>query len=254
MSEDSGKYLKNIKVDLSVGITTRENRNNIVKGLVSKILTRSEHHTHGIMVELKDGTVGRVKQIYDSIDHGITINESTNDYVPEQEKIDNPLGINREPIQTSITIDEDATGYSYENLFYPYIKNAKKITIEDAYIRAEHQIKNLVFFCTIIPDNEEQVELKLVTGPDEYNHDEQKRKLNELRNVLSDMNVIFTFDFDKTLHDRSIITDTGWDITLGRGFDMFKKADSFYSPSNFDQTKKKCYKTKINYMKAIVNE
>ncbi|RKX96837.1 MAG: hypothetical protein DRZ90_08150, partial [Spirochaetes bacterium] len=38
-----------------------------------------------------------------------------------------------------------------------------------------------------------------------------------------------TWEFNETIHDRFIRTDTGWNITPGRGLDMFQ----FYSRSSF---------------------
>ena len=32
----------------------------------------------------------------------------------------------------------------------------------------------------------------------------------------------FDVSFDDTIHDRSIVTDTGWKILLGRGLDIFQ--------------------------------
>lgn len=36
---------------------------NLTKGVVKDILTRSSHHPHGIKVRLESGEVGRVKEI-----------------------------------------------------------------------------------------------------------------------------------------------------------------------------------------------
>lgn len=37
----------------------------LTEGIVGKILTNSQNHSHGIKVMLEDGTVGRVKEIID---------------------------------------------------------------------------------------------------------------------------------------------------------------------------------------------
>lgn len=254
MSENRGQYLKNIKINQNVGITTRENRHSIISGVVTKILTNSEFHTHGIMVELIDGTIGRVKEIYDdnNITESTSISQNNHTNTSEKQPIYDELDVNREPKQTSISINDDDTGYSYENLFYPYLKNATEIIIEDAYIRAEHQIKNLGFFCSIIPENNNPISLHLITGPDDISKDEQIRKLDQLKDDLMELNITFSYEFDTTLHDRSIKLNNGWKIILGKGFDIFKKAGSYYSPANFDQTKKKCYKTEIHYLKIRI--
>ena len=54
-----------IKEGITVSIETKENQGTgkLTQGVVSEILTSSQVHPHGIKVRLKDGQVGRVKQI-----------------------------------------------------------------------------------------------------------------------------------------------------------------------------------------------
>lgn len=56
----------NIKIGSSVGIVLKQDQRSgkITKGIVKRILTNSSTHPHGIKVELLDGSVGRVKEIY----------------------------------------------------------------------------------------------------------------------------------------------------------------------------------------------
>lgn len=243
-TDNPGQFLSNISIGLNVGITTRERRYDIQKGIVKNILTRSAQHTHGIMVELESGVIGRVKEIYSDGAFG-----EGNSNAPSEVEVD-PLDPLRVPLVTSIAIEEDSTGYSYEKLFLPYIKDAKQIVIEDAYIRLEYQIKNLVYFCSILPDSVDKRMLKLITSYDNAGIKlEQERKLLKLKSDLDSMNIYFEFDFDNSMHDRSIIIDDKWKIVPGRGLDIFKDTGSFYSPATFDQTKRKCKRTEIHYIK-----
>ena len=61
-----GSSRKNIKIGLNVGIVLKQDQKSgkISKGVVKKILTNSSWHPHGIKVQLEDGRVGRVKEIY----------------------------------------------------------------------------------------------------------------------------------------------------------------------------------------------
>ncbi|MDW7730722.1 MAG: hypothetical protein SCJ94_12105, partial [Bacillota bacterium] len=54
----------------------------------------------------------------------------TAEKVYKVDKPDDLLSTNREPVETTVFIGEDSTGYSYKNLFYPYLKNAKTIIIK----------------------------------------------------------------------------------------------------------------------------
>ncbi|WP_342306033.1 YwbE family protein [Methanolobus sp. ZRKC5] len=61
-----GSSRKNIKIGINVGIVLKQDQKSgkITKGVVKKILTNSSSHPHGIKVQLEDGRVGRVKEIY----------------------------------------------------------------------------------------------------------------------------------------------------------------------------------------------
>jgi len=252
--DDSGNFQKNISIGQKVGITTRSNRTKIIEGLVKKILTRSDFHPYGIMVELDDGSIGRIKSIESIVNENSTVSNIPN-YpeieVVQQDVIDSdPLSFNRIPTSCSISINEDDTGYSYSNLFYPYLKDSHIIVIRDSYIRMEYQIKNFATFCSILYEIPKPLEVKLITGTDDqYKKSEQARKLNELKEHLKMSNIDFHFEFDEVQHDRSITTDTGWKIVPGRGLDIFKDPGSYYAPENFDQSKRKCKKTEIHYIK-----
>jgi len=63
---NKGTNRENIKEGLSVGIVLKQDQRSgkLTRGIVKRILTSSSFHPHGIKVELKDGRVGRVKEIY----------------------------------------------------------------------------------------------------------------------------------------------------------------------------------------------
>jgi uncharacterized repeat protein (TIGR03833 family) len=63
----SGTNRENIKQGLRVKVVKKQDQRSgkLTEGIVSKILTNSNTHPHGIKVMLEDGTVGRVKTIED---------------------------------------------------------------------------------------------------------------------------------------------------------------------------------------------
>lgn len=63
---NGGNIRKNIKEGLNVGIVLKQDQRTgkITKGVVKRLLTKSPNHPHGIKVQLEDGQVGRVKEIY----------------------------------------------------------------------------------------------------------------------------------------------------------------------------------------------
>ncbi len=63
---NNGTVRANIKEGLNVGIVLKADQRTgkITQGIVKRILTNSSTHPHGIKVQLTDGQVGRVKEIY----------------------------------------------------------------------------------------------------------------------------------------------------------------------------------------------
>ncbi len=54
-----------IKIGMRVKVVQKQDQSsgNLTEGIVSKILTNSQSHPHGIKVMLENGIVGRVKEI-----------------------------------------------------------------------------------------------------------------------------------------------------------------------------------------------
>jgi len=151
----------------------------------------------------------------------------------------------------TIHIREGETGYSYQNLFGSYFKGAKKIYVVDPYVRLEYQIRNFIVFAGIIDTSAGQVELKLTTSAeDAYQEKIQEQKLKEISVSLAQHGILFSFDFDPVIHDRSIRLDNGWCIYPGRGLDIYQKPESKYELSEIDQTKRKCRETDIVFQQA----
>ncbi|MCZ7356666.1 MAG: YwbE family protein [Candidatus Methanoperedens sp.] len=66
---NEGNSRENIKEGLSVGIVLKQDQRSgkITQGIVKRILTNASYHPHGIKVELKNGQVGRVKEIHSNV-------------------------------------------------------------------------------------------------------------------------------------------------------------------------------------------
>ncbi len=151
--------------------------------------------------------------------------------------------------EKTVKIKDGETGYSYENIFYPYLKISKKIKITDPYIRHEYQFRNLIAFLNMLAPAEGYIEVDLITDSEnEFNRQEQERKFTEIQNDLVRYGIKFEYSFDNKIHDRIIETDNGWRIKPGRGLDIFHKSDTRYGLSELDQKKRKCRATEITYI------
>jgi ATP-dependent Lon protease len=123
---------------------------------------------------------------------------------------------------------ENQRGVSFDRLLLPYLHGAGQITITDPYIRQFHQARNLMELMEEIAatkDAAEEVNVELITSENEDGEEKLRRQLELLLKVkqgaaVSGINL--DVSFDNKIHDRSIVTDTGWKILLGRGLDIFQ--------------------------------
>ncbi|MEU7656431.1 BREX system Lon protease-like protein BrxL [Micromonospora taraxaci] len=123
---------------------------------------------------------------------------------------------------------ENQRGVSFDTLIIPYLRGAGQITIIDPYIRQFHQARNLMELIEAIArtkDAADEVNVKLITAENIEGADKLRKQLEFLVKIKQGAavgGVNFDVAFDNTIHDRSIVTDTGWRILLGRGLDIFQ--------------------------------
>jgi ATP-dependent Lon protease len=165
----------------------------------------------------------------------------------EQPKELDPFDPLRKPKSDIIDIKEGQKGISFEKLFMPYVKGAQSIKIYDPYIRLQYQIFNLISFCETLDSSDDGIKLELITKCELHERADLESKYEELKLGLSKDNIDFSYEFEEKGHDRSIETDTGWRILLGRGLDIFQKQDDKFSMGFLDQTKRKCKETTITF-------
>lgn len=72
-------------------------------------------------------------------------------------------------------------------------------------------------------DRSDEVHVHLITGCDEEYADRQIDNLNQLQATFGTLGITLTYEFSDTGHDRSIVTDTGWRVALGRGLDIYQR-------------------------------
>ena len=129
---------------------------------------------------------------------------------------------------------ENQRGVSYDTLLLPYLRGATEITIVDPYIRLPHQGRNLVDLLALLAgakDPADEIGVTLVTKEDTGEFQKQHLfMLKEIQDGAAAVGITFSVTWDETIHDRSIRTDNGWKVLLGRGLDIFQKG----SGSQFD--------------------
>lgn len=119
------------------------------------------------------------------------------------------------------------TGVSYENVLMPYLLGATEITIVDPYIRMPHQVRNvgdLIGLIALGKEPAEEVSVELITtqtDKDQFKKDQLER-LVALREASERFGVTLNVRLEDTIHDRSIATNQGWRVLLGKGLDIWE--------------------------------
>lgn len=204
---------------------------------------------------LHTGEVRRV-QTLEQIENGM---EDKSPVLPEPEKSDNPDPASQNDSQNEspaelctkmVSVRTNQKGVSYRNLFGEYVRTAKKITVIDPFIRYPYQVDNFIEFIQMVrdcSDNPEDVTIELHTQNDDDKVPEMIDIFDELTEELSSYGMQFTYSFDAD-HDRLILLDNGWRITLGRGLDIFENYPRF-SLSNARQENRRCKPFNVTFVK-----
>lgn len=121
--------------------------------------------------------------------------------------------------------EDGQRGLSYDKLFGPYLADARRIVLIDPYIQKFHQVRNLMELLETIvryKAPEQQVEFLLRTTQSESKFAaKQMSFLQQIADNAPLAGIRFSWEIVPNLHDRTIQTDHGWTIALGRGLDFF---------------------------------
>ncbi|NXD07466.1 MITD1 protein, partial [Nothocercus nigrocapillus] len=158
-----------------------------------------------------------------------------------------------------IKIDENATGFSYENLFREYLNEiVTEVWVEDPYIRHVHQasrykmkltdLYNFLRFCEMLVKGPCKVKtIHLLTSYDDGSGKAQQiNSLEEIKQSLRNHGVTLDISFSSSIHDREIRFNSGWMIKIGRGLDYFKKPEGRFSIGYCDFDLRPCHETTVD--------
>lgn len=172
---------------------------------------------------------------------------------------DRPGGSGEQAIApgTHRVIEENETGVSYRSLFAPCLRGARRIEIVDPYIRNFHQVKNLFEFLEMVMSLQEvgdEVVVTLQTGEVREFDGDQTGLLEQVKDGFAGTPVAFSYSVldPRSMHARSISTDTGWKITLDRGLDFFQPFDrrNAFALENSVQEARRCRAFEVTYLRV----
>jgi ATP-dependent Lon protease len=150
-----------------------------------------------------------------------------------------------------ISLKDNQTEISYQILFGDYLRGANKIQLQDPYIRMYYQFKNLLEFCLMLSQEkspEDEIDLHVISNNNPEHLEDSRADFEDLQENVADLGIHLTYEF-ADVHDRSIISDNGWKINLGRGLDIFDRIEGKFNAADLDQTKRKCKACDITFMK-----
>lgn len=150
-------------------------------------------------------------------------------------------------------IRDNQSGISYDNLFGAYLLNATDIKITDPYVRLPYQLRNFMELAKLISEKKDpdiDVKLHLITSNNEDYIENAKDAFEQMRYSLESMGIIFSYEFDDFIHDRSIEMNNGWKIVLGRGLDIWQKTGGWYDINEYIQEKRVCKACELTFLKT----
>lgn len=149
-------------------------------------------------------------------------------------------------------IRDNQTGISYKNLFGDYLLGATDIKIIDPFIRLPYQLRNFMEFCQLVASmksEDEEVQIHLVTNNNEDYVENARDAFREMSESLEPLGIFFNFEFNETIHDRSIELNNGWKILLGRGLDIWQKTSGWYDIAEYYQEKRLCKACEVTFLR-----
>jgi ATP-dependent Lon protease len=168
-----------------------------------------------------------------------------------------PAIVDDGPKEGHLTFQEYQRGVTYEDLFGPYLKGARRIVVTDPYIRLFYQARNFMEFLETIARQkaeDEEIAVHLVTVEDEFKGEQQQGYLEQMQTAAGAIGVQLTWEYDgaNTIHARHIVTDHGWKILLDRGLDIYQhyEMNDAFAFANRLQQYRTCKAFEVTYLKV----
>ena len=173
--------------------------------------------------------------------------EATTPTLPASTKAEEKV----KPTEGQKIIRDNQRNITYDILFGNYLEEATKVTLIDPYIRLPYQLRNFMEFAKLLylkKKHQEELKLHLVTSNNEDYIQGAKEAFETMRLSLESLGIIFSYEFDENIHDRSILLDNGWKIILGRGLDIWQKTGGWYSIDEYLQEMRLCKGCEVTYV------
>ena len=127
-------------------------------------------------------------------------------------------------------------GHSMPDILLPYLFDAGEVRIRDPYLRQPYQIRNVHEILLQLIQHADAASLPKVVietcaSDEDVYRAKQEATFEQLQQSWGQFGIVIDWSIVDPFHDRSIVTDTGWVIDLGRGLDVY---ENFTWSSPFD--------------------
>lgn len=161
-----------------------------------------------------------------------------------------------------ITFEANQRGASFESIFGPYLEGASRIIVQDPFIRAFYQTRNMMELIETALDHKEETEeiwVHLITSEDDdRENNRQEEYLQQIKDSVDPAGIRFSWEFQEpsVIHARYIVVDTGWKISLDRGLDIFQRYEmnDAFTLSNRRQDQREVKAFEVTYIKLEEDE
>ena len=220
----------------------------------------SEVTQHPIRKQLNQEKIQVAPPKHKIVEHHENKEPMTVSALPDEPKVtpediqvtDSPSSENKVNLcEKHFTIMYGETGNSYEKVVGPYLEGASEIHVDEPYLRYGYQQEYFLRFCEMLVKNSNIHKITLATGyDDETQKGEIAAKLDELKQSLLDIDIVFSYSFNTNLHDRDIYLNTGWHIKIGRGLHFYQKPAGKFAIGVGDLSLRPCLETKVDIFKG----
>lgn len=122
------------------------------------------------------------------------------------------------------------------DILLPYLFDASEVRIRYPYLHQPYQIRNVHEILLQLIQHADasrlpKVVIETCASDEDSYRAKQEATLKQLQQSWGQFGIVIDWSVVDSFHDRSITTDTGWVIDLGRGLDVY---DAYTPLSQFD--------------------
>jgi ATP-dependent Lon protease len=98
-------------------------------------------------------------------------------------------------------------------------------------------------------DPRAEVKVHLITANNENYIENAQESFQQMAYSLESIGILFSYEFDDNIHDRSINLNNSWKVILGRGLDIWQRTSGWFDINEYVQEKQICKAYEVTVVK-----